>query len=154
LYAQQFVVHIQGAQKMAENKTKVTVIDPRDFIAQVGDDQKRKDSEELVRLMSKITGKPAKMWGATIVGFGTYHYKYDSGREGDTCLTGFSPRKPNLVLYLGPGLEDKELMSRLGKHEAGKGCLYIKKLDDVDRGVLKELIARSVAEMRKRYQCD
>ena len=139
---------------MAENKTKVTDVDPRDFISQVDDEQKRKDAEDLVRLMSKVTGKPPKMWGPTIVGFGKYQYKYDSGREGEICLTGFSPRKPSLVLYLGPGLEDKELMSRLGKHKVGKGCLYIKKLDDVDRTVLKELVVKSVEEMRKRYKCD
>jgi Domain of unknown function (DU1801) len=139
---------------MAENKTKATVVDPHAFINQVEDEQKRKDSKELVRLMSDVTGKPPKMWGPTIVGFGKYRYKYDSGREGEICLTGFSPRKPSLVLYLGPGLEDKDLMSRLGKHKTGKGCLYIKKLDDIDRTVLKKLVVKSVAEMRKRYDCD
>jgi hypothetical protein len=139
---------------MAENKTKATTVDPHAFINQVEDEQKRKDSKELVRLMSEVTGKPPKMWGPTIVGFGKYRYKYDSGREGEICLTGFSPRKPSLVLYLGPGLEDKDLMSRLGKHKTGKSCLYIKKLDDIDRTVLKKLVVQSVAEMRKRYDCD
>jgi hypothetical protein len=139
---------------MAEMKTKVTEIDPYDFIKKVDGEEKRKDSEELIRLMSKATGKPPKMWGGTIVGFGKHRYKYASGREGEICLTGFSPRKPSLVLYLGPGLEDKKLMSRLGKHKRGKGCLYITKLADVDQAVLKELIAKSVAEMRKRYDCD
>ena len=139
---------------MAENKTKPTVVDPYDFIKQVDDERKRKDSEELIALMKKVTGKPPKMWGPSIVGFGSYHYKYDSGREGDICLTGFSPRKPSLVLYIGPGLEDKGIMARLGKYKVGKGCLYIKKLDDIDRKVLKELVVKSVAEMRKRYVCD
>jgi hypothetical protein len=139
---------------MAENKTKATAVDPHDFINRVEDEQKRKDSKELVRLMSDVTGKPPKMWGPTIVGFGKYRYKYESGREGEICLTGFSPRRPSLVLYIGPGLEDKVLMSRLGKHKTGKGCLYIKKLDDIDRTVLKKLVVQSVAEMRKRYECD
>src|SRR5207244_2287726 len=121
-----------------ESKTKVTVVDPHDFIDQVDDEQKRKDAKELVGLMSKVTGKPPKMWGPTIVGFGKYRYKYESGREGEICMTGFSPRKPNIVLYVGSVLDDQELMSRLGKHKRGKGCLYIKKLDDVDRAVLKE----------------
>ena len=139
---------------MAENKTKETVVDPHHFIKQIDDEQKRKDSEELVRLMSKATGKPPKMWGPTIVGFGKYRYKYESGREGEICMAGFSPRKPSLVLYLGHILENKDLMSRLGKHKVGKSCLYIKKLDDIDRAVLKELVVKSVAEMRKRHDCD
>jgi len=139
---------------MAENKTKATAVDPYEFIRQVDDPQKREDSEELIALMKKVTGKPPKMWGPTIVGFGKYRYKYDSGREGEICLTGFSPRKPNLVLYLGPGLEDEDLMARLGKHKRGKGCLYIKKLADVDRKVLQQLLVKSVADMRKRYECD
>ena len=139
---------------MAENKTKITEIDPYDFIKKVDGEEKRKDSEELIRMMSKATGKPPKMWGPTIVGFGKYRYKYESGREGEICLTGFSPRKPSLVLYVGLALEDKKLMSRLGKHKTGKACLYIKRLADVDRRVLNELIANSVAEMRRRYDCD
>jgi len=139
---------------LAENKTKVTAIDPYDFIAQVESDQKRKYSEELIALMKKVTGKPPKMWGPTIVGFGKYHYKYESGREGEICMVGFSPRKPNLVLYVGPGMDDEALMARLGKHKRGSSCLYIKKLDDIDRKVLSEVVARSVAEMRKRYVCD
>jgi hypothetical protein len=139
---------------MAENKTKVTEINPRDFIKKVDSEEKRKDAEELVRLMSAATGKPAKMWGPSIVGFGKYHYKYESGREGDMCLTGFSPREPSLVLYLGDVMNDEKLMSRLGKHKRTKGCLYIKKLADVDSAILKQLITKSVAETRKRYDCD
>src|SRR5215510_8785946 len=132
---------------MAENKTQATDVDPYDFIKKVDNEEKRTDSEELIGLMSKATGQPPKMWGPTVVGFGKYHYKYESGREGEICMTGFSPRKPSLVLYLGPGLEDKKLMARLGKYKMGKGCLYIKKLADVDRAVLKELVAKSVEEM-------
>jgi hypothetical protein len=139
---------------MAENKTKITEVDPYDFIKKVESAEKRKDAEELIQIMSKATGKPPQMWGPTIVGFGKYHYKYASGREGEICMTGFSPRKPSLVLYIGPALEDKKLMDRLGRHKTGKGCLYIKKLADVDRAVLKELIVKSVAEMRERYDCD
>lgn len=139
---------------MAENKTKETVVDPHEFIRQVPDEQKRKDSEELIKLMSKVTGKAPKMWGPTIVGFGRYRYKYDSGREGEMCMMGFSPRKPNIVLYIGHALEEKKLISRFGKYKTGKSCIYIKKLDDIDRAVLKELVVKSVAEMRKRYDCD
>jgi hypothetical protein len=139
---------------VAENKTKQTVIDPHEFIKAVDPEEKRKDAEDLIKLMSKATGKPPKMWGPTIIGFGKYRYKYESGREGEICMTGFSPRKASLVLYLGPALEDKKLLDRLGKHKTGKGCLYINKLSDVDRTVLKELIAKTVVEMRKRYDCD
>ena len=139
---------------MAENKTKATDVNPQEFIDKVNGEEKRKDAEELVRLMSKVTGKPPKMWGPTIIGFGKYHYKYESGGEGEICMTGFSPRKPSLVLYLGPVLEDRKLLARLGKHKVGKGCLYINKLADVDRAVLKELVVKAVAEMRKRYDCD
>ena len=101
--------------------------------------------------MQDITGHPPKMWGPGIVGFDEYHYRYDSGREGESLLTGFAPRKDGLVLYLGPGLENKALMNKLGKHKTGKGCLYVKKLDDVDRGVLRDLIVTSVKAMRERY---
>jgi len=141
------------ARAMAENKTKVTKISPAAFIKQV-DERRRKDCQELAALMRDVTGEPPKMWGSSIVGFGQYHYKYDSGREGDILLTGFSPRKQNLVLYLGPGIENKQLMARLGKHKAGKGCLYLNKLDDVDRTVLRTLVEESVAIMRKRYAVD
>ena len=135
-------------------KTKQTVVDPHEFLKSVDREEKRKDAEELILLMSKATGKPPKMWGPTIIGFGKYRYSYESGREGEICMTGFSPRKSSLVLYLGPGLEDKKLLARLGKHKTGKGCLYINKLSDIDRPILKELIAKTVVEMRRRYDCD
>ncbi len=131
-------------------KTKRTAVDPLKFIAKVKSEVKRKDSHELVAMMQDITGAPPKMWGPSIVGFGSYRYTYASGREGEICLTGFSPRSGALVVYLGPGIGNDKLMSKLGKHKAGKGCLYINKLDDVDRKVLRKLLEYSVAEMRKR----
>jgi len=134
---------------MAENKTKKTTQSPAAFIAKVTNEQQRKDAKELVAMMREITGEPPKMWGPSIVGFGTLHYVYESGREGDICLTGFSPRKPNFVLYIGETLHDEETMAKLGKFKTGKGCLYIKRLDDVDRGVLRNLIAKAVKEARK-----
>jgi hypothetical protein len=134
-----------------EIKTKPTAVDPLAFIDTVESETKRNDSRELVALMKKVTGKPPKMWGSAIVGFDQYHYQYASGREGVMCITGFSPRSGGLVLYLGPGLDDVDLRAKLGKHKVGKGCLYINKLDDVDRGVLRELVEKSVAEMRKRH---
>ena len=137
---------------MAEIKTRPTKVSPRTFINQVDNEQKRKDCRELLVLMQDITGHPPKMWGTSIVGFDQYHYEYASGREGDILLTGFSPRKQDLVLYLGPGLENKGLMAKLGKHKSGKGCLYLKTLDDVDRGVLRELISTSVHALRLRHQ--
>jgi hypothetical protein len=136
---------------MAEIKTKQTEVNPAAFIDKVENEQRRKDGHELASLMKKVTGKPAKMWGPSIVGFDRYHYKYASGHEGDMPITGFSPRKQSLVLYLGPGLEDKKLLSKLGKHKVGKGCLYINKLDDVDRDLLRELVIKSVEKMRKLY---
>ena len=129
---------------MVQNKTKPTKVSPTAFIESVTSDQQRRDSKELIAMMRKITGEPPKMWGPTIVGFGTYRYAYASGREGEMCVTGFSPRKPSLVLYIGEALQDRTLMSRLGKYTTGKGCLYIKTLDDVDRDVLHDLIAKAV----------
>jgi len=131
-------------------KTRPRAANPIAFIDAVKSDTKRKDSHELVALMNRITGERPKMWGPTIVGFGTYHYKYESGREGDVPLTGFSPRQASLVIYLGPGLDNADLLARLGKHRAGKGCLYVNKLDDVDRGVLRELVEHSIVELRRR----
>ena len=117
---------------------------PAAFISRLPEAQRRKDAKTLVAMMRKASGKPPKMWGPSIIGFGSYHYVYDSGREGDICRIGFSPRKPGLVLYLMSALKQKALMARLGKHTTGKGCLYIKKLDDVDRSVLRQLIAKSL----------
>jgi hypothetical protein len=109
----------------AENKTKPTMLDARAFVDRLADEQRRIDCHDLIVMMQKITGHPPKMWGAGIVGFDRYHYRYASGREGDMMLTGFAPRKQELVLYLGPGLDNQGLMTKLGKHKAGKGCLYV-----------------------------
>ena len=137
---------------MAENKTKPTQLKVSDFIAGIEDKVKRDDCRELMKLMSEITGNRAKMWGSAIVGYGKYHYKYESGREGDFFLTGFSPRKQALSIYIVSGFSiNPELMEKLGKHKTGKSCLYVKKLDDVDHMALAQLIKESVAYIRKKY---
>ena len=137
---------------MAENKTKPTVQKVSEFIAGIEDKQKRADCRELMKLMSGITGNRAKMWGSSIVGYGKYHYKYESGREGDFFLTGFSPRKQALAIYIVSGFDiNPGLMEKLGKYKIGKSCLYVKKLDDLDREVLAQLVEESVAYIRKKY---
>jgi hypothetical protein len=139
---------------MAASKRKMKTVaraaDPLKFIDKVKNETKRKDSHELVALMQDVTGEPPKMWGTSIVGFGTRHYQYASGHEGVICLTGFSPRSGAIVVYLGPGIDNDKLMAKLGKHKHGKGCLYINKLDDVDRKVLRKLIEYSVKALRVR----
>jgi hypothetical protein len=137
---------------MAENKTKPTEVSVAAFIEAIADEAKRADAEELVKLMREVTGEEAKMWGPSIVGFGSCHYTYESGREGDMPLVGFSPRKAAFVLY-GPTRagDAPALLAALGKHTMGKGCLYIKKLADVDSKVLKSLVAQSVAATRARH---
>ena len=138
---------------MSSNKTVETDASVENFITAVDDEQKRQDSWDLVALMSKITGSPPKMWGKSLVGFGHYHYKYESGREGDFFLTGFSPRKTALTIYIMPGFSDyEEQMARLGPHKTGKSCLYLKNLDVVDRDVLEGIVGDSVRVMRERYQ--
>ncbi len=130
---------------MAELKTKQTRASVKQFIDGIEDEQKRKDSRALVAMMRKITGKPPKMWGEAIVGFGSYRYKYASGREGDWFLTGFSPRKQNMTLYIMSGFTRYgALLKKLGKFKTGKACLYVKTLDDVDRPTLERLIRESV----------
>jgi hypothetical protein len=136
---------------VTENKTKPTKDSVAAFLARVASEQQRKDSKELVKLFKELAGKSPKMWGPTIVGFGSYHYVYESGREGDAPLIGFSPRKPELVLYVPRYPDDKALRARLGKHKASAGCLYVKKLDDIDRGVLKKLAMKGIEALRKRY---
>jgi hypothetical protein len=131
-------------------KTKQTEVDPIEFIDRVENERPRMDAHELLALMKEVTGEPPKMWGPSIVGFGKYHNKYESGREGDMMLTGFSPRKASLVLYLGDVFDDAATMKKLGKHKHSKGCLYINKLEDVDRNVLRKLVTRAVATIRKR----
>jgi hypothetical protein len=136
---------------MAENKTRQTAVSVAAYLGALADETKRADAQALVKLMQSATGEEPKMWGPSIVGFGSYHYTYDSGREGDMPVVGFSPRKPATVLYgmRAAGNADA-LLARLGKHTTGKGCVYIKKLSDVDLKVLKELIVKSVAATRKK----
>jgi hypothetical protein len=137
---------------MAEQKTKPTEQSVESFLSKVTDEKVRDDCSALIKLMKKVTGSAPKMWGPSIVGFGKYHYKYDSGHEGYACLTGFSPRKPNITLYVMPGSPGHEgLLKKLGKHKAGKGCLYIKKLDDVNVSVLESLVEQSVESLKKKY---
>lgn len=133
---------------MAELKTKQTEDSVEDFLNSVEDEQKRKDCFVVQQLMEKITGEPARMWGTSIIGFGSYHYKYASGREGDWMLTAFSPRKQNLTLYIMSGFSKyDELLAKLGKHKIGKSCLYVKRLSDINMDVLEELIKASVDYM-------
>lgn len=134
---------------MAELKTKAHDASVDAFLDAVADERRRADGRTVLALMREVTGEEPKMWGPSIVGFGRYHYRYASGHEGDSCLTGFSPRKAALTLYVMPGFDRfDEILGRLGKFKAGKGCLYLKRLADVDETVLRELIAASVAHLR------
>ena len=138
---------------MAENKTQITKASVASFIDALPDPAKRADAKALVKLIQSITGERPKMWGPSIIGFGSYHYVYESGREGDMPVVGFSPRKAATVLYglKGDG-SSAALLAKLGKHTTGKGCLYIKKLSDVDSKVLEALITQSVAATRARHK--
>lgn len=137
---------------MSENKTKATDLSVTDFINNVDNETRRNDCFYILKLMQEITGSEPKMWGTSMVGFGSYHYKYDSGREGDFFRVGFSPRKTALTLYIMAGFSRyDELMEKLGKYKTGKSCLYVKKLADIDMEVLKDLITSSVTYMNKRY---
>jgi hypothetical protein len=136
---------------MAENKTKPTKVSVAEFLKKKAKGQQLEDSQELVKLFKELTGKPAKMWGLSIVGFDSYHYIYESGREGDAPLIGFSPRAPELVLYIPRYPNDEALRAKLGNLKASTGCMYVKKLDDIDLGVLKKLAMKGIAELRKRY---
>lgn len=130
---------------MAENKTKQNEQSVEEFLNRIPDAKKRQDSFAILEIMKKVTGMEPKMWGDAIVGFGSYHYKYASGREGDSPLTGFSPRKQNLTVYMEAGFDQQygNLLSKLGKHTTSQSCLYIKKLEDVDTDVLSELVKQS-----------
>ncbi|MCA1749390.1 MAG: DUF1801 domain-containing protein [Parasphingopyxis sp.] len=137
---------------MAENKTQQTDESVAKFLEAVEPEQKREDAKAVCAMMERLSGHPPKMWGPAIVGFGSYHYKYDSGREGDFLLTGFSPRKSAISLYIMDGYQDRgEILSRLGKYKTGKSCLYVNKLSDIDLEVLEELILDSLAYMRATY---
>jgi hypothetical protein len=134
---------------MAENKTVPTDADVIEFLDNVEDAGKRQDSFTVLKLMEEVTGEKATMWGSSIVGFGSYHYKYASGREGDSPLVGFSPRKQNLALYVLTGFEgEDDLMQKIGKHTTGKVCLYVKRLSDIDMGVLRELVEKCVEHVK------
>ena len=138
---------------MADNKTKPTKLSVAAFIDGITDQTRHADAKALVKLMQSASGEKPTMWGPSIIGFGSYHYRYDSGREGDMPLIGFSPRKAAIVLYNMTGFSDSTaLLAKLGKHTTGKGCLYIRKLADVDQQVLEALIVKSAAVIRARHQ--
>jgi hypothetical protein len=139
---------------MAEIKTKPTEVAVDDFIDAVPNPQRREDAKKVRAMMERISGEPARMWGPTIIGFGSYHYKYDSGHEGTMCRLGFSPRKAELVLYVltdGAAAGEEAQLARLGKHKTGKCCLYIRKLSDVDEAVLEEMTVDALAHMDEKY---
>ena len=137
---------------MSDPKTAPNDANVEAFLNSVEHSQRREDSLAMLEIMKEITGEEPKMWGPSIVGFGAYHYQYKSGREGDWMLTGFSPRKQSLTLYIMSGFSHyDELLQKLGKHKTGKSCLYINKLEDVDLDVLKEMIRESVKMMREKY---
>lgn len=137
---------------MAENKTKPTEVTAASYLAAIENDDRRQDCETLAQLMTQATGYPPVMWGASIVGFGSYHYRYESGREGDSCLTGFSSRKGDISVYLSSEFPGRDtLLADLGKHKMAKACLYIRKLSDVNLGVLEQLVRGSVAQVKQTY---
>lgn len=137
---------------MSQRKTTQNEADVNAFLDAVDNPRRRSDARQLLDLMQAVTGEPPKMWGSSIVGFGSYRYRYASGREGDSLAVGFSPRKRNLVIYIMPGFSDYgDILGGLGKFRTGRSCLYVNKLDDVDLGLLEELVRESVAEMRRRY---
>lgn len=137
---------------MAETKTKPTPVSVAEFIDAVENPVRRDDAKVVCAMLERLTGQPPQMWGPSIIGFGSYHYTYDSGHEGDMCRLGFSPRKAELVLYiLTGGPDEAEKLTRLGKHKTGKSCLYIKKLSDVDMAVLEELSRDRLNHMEQAY---
>jgi hypothetical protein len=134
---------------MAEPKTKPTDASVEDFIASIEDTEKQKDARALLRLMQRVTGQKPKMWGTSMVGFGKYHYRYASGREGDSFIAGFSPRAQNLTLYLMAGFAKlKTKLGKLGKHSTGASCLYVRRLADVDLDVLASILEQAVKEAK------
>lgn len=136
---------------MAELKTRLNDGSVHQFLDSIDDEKKRKDSYTILKYMSEISGSEAKMWGASIVGFGNYHYKYKSGREGDWFLCGFSPRKQALTLYIMSGFKKyQQQLAKLGKYKTGKSCLYIKHLEDIDHKVLKDLVKSSVEYLKEK----
>ena len=137
---------------MAENKTKATNADVEAHLASIENEALRADCQALAKHMGKWTKEKPKMWGPTIVGFGSYHYKYESGREGDSCATGFAARKNEIAIYLvAEGADQPSLLAQLGKHKMGKSCLYIKRLSEIDISALEALVMGSLVELRRRY---
>ncbi|GAA4426829.1 DUF1801 domain-containing protein [Bremerella cremea] len=137
---------------MSENKTQPTKESAAKFIDTLADSQQKKDCKQLMKMMRAATGERAIMWGPSIIGFGSYHYKYESGREGDSPILGFAPRKGQISIYLSCDiLQHADLLAQLGTHKTGKGCLYIRKLAEVDRDVLEQLIQRGIEEVEQRY---
>jgi hypothetical protein len=136
----------------SEPRTVPTGIDPEAFIAAVADPAQRADAAVIAALMARLSGEPARMWGPSIIGYGHYRYRYDSGREGEMCRIGFSPRKGQTVLYLVDGADNHAAeLARLGRHKTGKSCLYIRRLADIDLAVLETLLAGSLAWMAQKY---
>jgi hypothetical protein len=136
---------------MAENKTKTTDANVEEFILKVDNDTRREDSFRIVELFQSISGFEPKMYGPTIIGFGNYHYKYESGHEGDAPVAGFSPRKDSIVFYFSDFKERDQLLDKLGKHKSGKACVYVKKLADIDISVLEELAKASIKDITSKY---
>ncbi|HEX7554891.1 MAG TPA: DUF1801 domain-containing protein [Geothrix sp.] len=137
---------------MAENKTQATEASVADYLAAIVDEARRQDCAALARLMTHATKLPPVMWGTSIVGFGSYHYQYESGHEGDSCLVGFSSRKGDISIYLMAGFPRRdELLARLGRHKMGRACLYVCRLSDIDPKVLEQLVVGSVTETKRRY---
>jgi hypothetical protein len=137
---------------MAENKTKATEASVEKYLSAIAEEGRRKDCTALAKLMTSATKEKPKMWGTSIVGFGSYHYKYESGREGDSCLSGFSSRKGDIALYLVAEFPGRDgFLAKLGKHKVGGGCLYIGKLSDVDLKVLEKIVAAAVAQRKKNH---
>ena len=135
---------------MAENKTKATEASVKDYLSAIADEARQRDCVALARLMTRATKQPPKMWGPSIVGFGSYHYKYESGREGDSCLTGFASRKGDISIYGVAGFPGSDaLLAKLGTHKMGKGCLYVRRLSDIDLEVLERLVAGAVAAKKR-----
>ncbi len=139
---------------MAENKTKQTEASVESYLTAIEDEARQADCRALARMMTAATKAPPKMWGTGIVGFGSYHYKYESGHEGDSCILGFASRKGDISLYLVAGFPGSDaLFAKLGKHKRGKACTYVKRLSDIDLKVLEKLLAGSVAERKRNHNC-
>ena len=139
---------------MAKNKTTETGNSVAEFVATINDEKKQKDFSEIIKMIKKQTGLEPKMWGPSIVGFGSYHYKYESGREGDAPLAGISPRANSITFYLGSNFDKREeLLAKFGKHKIGGGCIHIQKLEDIDKSILLTMIKNSIEHRKNEHQC-